>query len=145
MILHHPYNERIDLPKTNPSSFASYKCQNLSPISTPPKEEEKKTTLGEAMDWKIVFYRRYFADISDIGWPLKDIEHQLSKTRNIRKIGEKNEREATHRVAEEAYQNIKDISAIYRIYLPIYRIYLGNIGDFFESFFKKNIYPFFTF
>ena len=78
------------------------------------------------MDWKIGFYRRYFADISNIGWPWKDIEHWLSDGRNIGKISGKPKYRFGTDKTEEAYQNIGDISAIYRIY----RRYIGYIGEY---------------
>lgn len=61
------------------------------------------------MDWKIGFYRRYFVDISNIGWPRNEIQYRLLNGRNIGKIGEKIEREAMRRAAKEACQNIGDI------------------------------------
>ena len=107
---------------------------------------------------------RYISDISNISTNISDISTNISDiSMNISDISR------IYRIYRLIYRistNISDISRIYRIYHEyigyidgiyciywqiyciyrrIYRIYLEIIRDFFESFFKKNIYPFLFF
>ena len=83
----------------------------------------------------------------------KDIEYRLSNGRNIEKISGKSskywfwinkwaKKSSLKPRAEEACQNIKDISTNISDISPIY---MGNIEDFFESLLFFNIYHFFIF
>ena len=102
------------------------------------------------MDWKIGFYWWDFIDISDIIRPRKDIKHWLSNVMNIGKIFEiltiyqfeieKSMKKSSVRPINQ-WKNpawVTREAAEIKI-LEIYHIYcqLGNIEDFFESFFKK--------
>ena len=98
------------------------------------------------INWKIGFYRWYFADILDIEQSRNEIQHRSSNGRNIGKKNQKNiGLELINRWKNRTWSNGGNVSK-YRKYIGnISNISMnisdisGNIGDFFECFFFINI------